>query len=642
MEEPTLQHASRALKKYWGYDSFRKGQEEAIKSVLDGKDTLVLFPTGGGKSLCYQVPAVVMEGLTVVISPLVALMQDQVGQLNKLGIRAAFINSSLSGYEIEQRLINARNGMYKLLYVAPERLGSERWKVEQNQLNISLIAVDEAHCISEWGHDFRPSYRQIREELKDLGDNVRWIALTATATPEVKKDLLESLNFHQPNIITSGFGRENLQWWVVHTDKKQSVLVRSVKRGVSKGSGIVYAGTRKECEKWAAYFSDQGISAHPYHAGLSAEKRERIQTGWVKGEFPLVIATNAFGMGIDKADCRFVIHYTIPFSLEAYYQEAGRAGRDGAESYPLLIYKESDVKVLKSRIDRSYPEYETLQRMYNGLCDELDLAVGSEQEQPEMVDYEKLSARTKFTDSKISAAIEVLQRLGVIEWTDFYESRVGVHFLVAQDYLLDFIENTASEKGSFLDTLYRQFGPRAFGDFHYMDVSYLRKKLNVTSNQLLKALRVFERHDQILRTKWQGEKPLVRLMAPRMSKLHIDRDQAYHYRDVLLKKLEYTQRYASTGYCREIFLRSYFGETGTRPCGKCDNCRNLQTKENLHLKQEELQALKSFLEEKARTLEEMQRFTGWERRRLRMVINFMIREDMITESGKTRSSFRLR
>jgi len=325
-----FEQAPKNLEKYWGYKSFRPGQDEAIRSVLEGRDTLVLFPTGGGKSLCYQVPATLLDGLTVVISPLVALMQDQVQQLKERGISATFINSTLSSWEIEQRLVNARNGMYKLLYCAPERLKTELWEAELPGLNIDLVAIDEAHCISEWGHDFRPSYREIRSSLEPVADSIRWIALTATATPEVRSDIIENLEFENPKIISKGFDRPNLKWWVVAAEKKKQKLLQAVQKASPKGSGLIYGGTRRNCEELAELIEDQlGIGTRAYHAGIEQLKRSEIQEQWLSGELPLVVATNAFGMGIDKADCRYVIHYQMPYSLEAYYQEAGRAGRDG-------------------------------------------------------------------------------------------------------------------------------------------------------------------------------------------------------------------------------------------------------------------------------------------------------------------------
>ncbi len=641
MSQPTIKDARGALKKYWGYDDFRPGQGDAIQSVLDGEETLVLFPTGGGKSLCYQVPAVIFEGLTIVISPLVALMQDQVEQLQKLGIRATFINSTIPGYEVEQRLVNARNGMYKLLYIAPERLTTDRWQAELPNLNIDLVAVDEAHCISEWGHDFRPSYRNIREELTLIGDKVRWIALTATATPEVKKDLLQSLQFKEPNVISGGFQRPNLHWWVNETQKKKDLLIKAVKKGIKRGSGIVYANTRKDCEYWADFFTKKGIETKPYHAGMVSSVREKVQQDWISGEVPLVVATNAFGMGIDKPDCRFVVHYFMPLTLEAYYQEAGRAGRDGEVSYPILIYKSSDVDLLKSRILRSYPEYETLNKIYMALCDELNLAIGSEHEGSEPVDYAAVAKRSGYSEREVQKSASVLQRLGVVELTDLYRPKTGIHFLVSRSYVRDKVEELDSKKGEFLDQLFRIYGPPSFADFHYIETKYLTEKLDVNVNQLRKALRVFENHDQILKVKYIGEKPLVRLIEPRMPNLHIDQKKAYHYRDVLLKKLEYMDGYATTQGCREVYLRTYFGETDARPCGNCDNCKYINTDKIDSVKSSDIRKVKEILMSGAKDIEAIQKRVEWNREKLKQVIEFMQREQIVKRVEDEGESYKL-
>jgi ATP-dependent DNA helicase RecQ len=639
MKTPTLHQAEQALKNYWGYDSFREGQQQAIQAVLDGKDILVLFPTGGGKSLCYQVPAVLFDGLAVVVSPLVALMQDQVDQLNKLGIRSTFINSSISLFEVEQRLVNARNGMYKLIYIAPERLGTELWKAEQPKLNISLIAVDEAHCISEWGHDFRPAYRRIKEDFGDLDEQVRWIALTATATPEVKKDLLNVLDFKEPEIVTSGFKRENLHWWVTRTEQKEKMLNKAVSWAAPLGSGIIYTSTRKECEQLAKRYTGRGVRAKPYHAGLSSEERKKVQTGWIDGELPLVTATNAFGMGIDKPDCRYVIHHTLPFSLEAYYQEAGRAGRDGKVSYPLLLFKPGDADYLRKRIIQSYPDYETLQKVYNALCDELNLAVGSDHEKPASVNFENIARRVKMRTSQIETAFNLLQRLEVIHQTDLRETRVGIHFVVSGDYLIEFINQAEPEKGEFLDTLYRQFGPQSINDFQYLNEPYLLEKLNVTSIQLQKALKVFSSRDRLLDFEWQTESKLVQVAEPRMKKLYIDHHQAYHYKEILLKKLDYMLQYATTKNCREVFLRNYFGETGCKPCGNCDNCK--KRNRNVVVIEKDADMVRKFLSGESKSIKNIAEHTGWSKKKLKKVMNILIREGVIVRDKSSAATYRL-
>jgi len=630
MSQWTLDDARQALQKYWGYEDFRPGQDTVIESVLRGDDTLVLFPTGGGKSLCYQVPALVMDGLTIVISPLVALMQDQVEQLKERGIRATFINSTIPRYEVEQRLVNARNGMYRLLYISPERLATDRWKVEQQQLNISLIAIDEAHCISEWGHNFRPSYRKIKEEFGELPDDVRWMALTATATPEVRDDLVKNLEFKNPSIVTSGFDRPNLQYWVSKTPRKKETLIKAVERGAKMGSGIVYANTRKDCEKWAHEFTRRGIGSAAYHAGMSSDNRERVQKQWIEGSVPVVVATNAFGMGIDKSDCRFVIHYTLPLSLEAYYQEAGRAGRDGEPAYPILIYKDGDLELLKSRIERAYPEYETIKLCYDGLCDELELAIGTLHESASAVNFSKIAKRTGLSVNKVSSSLQVLQRLELLEITELYVPKIGVRFVVSHEMLRSFIERSESKKGEFLDRLYRQFGPNAFHQSHYLDESYLTEKLNVTAHQLKKALEVFAERDQILAYELLGEQPLIRLTEPRMQRFEIDRHETYHYRDVLLKKLSYMHQYAETGGCREKFLRIYFGETNLSDCGHCDYCVTKKGDPKIAVNQVDLGKVRELLRSGVQNANGIRQATGWSHEKVQRVIHFMTREQQIS------------
>jgi ATP-dependent DNA helicase RecQ len=631
-QESHIHKAREALKKHWGYDGFRPGQEDAISAVLQGRETLVLFPTGGGKSLCYQVPALVLEGLTVVISPLIALMQDQVEQLGKNNIRAAYINSTLPASETEQRLVNARNGMYRLLYIAPERLASDRWKAELQNLNISLIAVDEAHCISEWGHDFRPAYRHIRNELSELPEQTRWMALTATATPEVKQDILQSLGFKEPAVITAGFSRPNLKWWVTETDKKKEVFLKAVRKAVKKGSGIVYTDTRKDCEQKAAMLTSLGIHAKAYHAGLEPKIREKVQNDWVSGSVAVVVATNAFGMGIDKSDCRFVIHHTMPFSLEAYYQEAGRAGRDGEEAYPILIFKETDEPRLKSRILRSYPQYETLRKVYDGICDELELATGSEHPAAEPVNLNAVAKRTGVPVGEIRTSVQILHRLEILQRIDFYKPQTGLLFTVGKEYLEKFIRDADNSKASFVDALMRLFSPQGFSEFHYQDTPFVLEKLGINENQLMKGLNVLKDHDRILEVRHLGEQPLFRLMDPRMQKLHIDPNKVYHYRDVLLKKLEYMAGYVHTGKCREVYLRTYFGETDAIPCGHCDNCILLSNRNERdeHVRNEDVQRIMTLLKQGPKSPDELKSATKWRSGKIKNVVTYMEREKLVT------------
>ncbi|MDZ7715803.1 MAG: ATP-dependent DNA helicase RecQ [Balneolaceae bacterium] len=623
------------LRRFWGYESFRPGQDKAIQSVLDGNETVVLFPTGGGKSLCYQVPATVFEGMTLVISPLVALMQDQVQQLKDRGVSATFINSTISSWEVEQRLVNARNGMYKLLYCAPERLKTTLWNAELPKLNIDLVAIDEAHCISEWGHDFRPSYREIRSSLELIADDTTWLALTATATPEVRQDIIENLGFEDPNIISKGFDRPNLKWWVTETEKKQKGLLQIVEKASQKGSGLIYGGTRKNCEEFSELIQVKlDIKTEAYHAGVEAEKRKAIQQRWISGETPLVVATNAFGMGIDKADCRYVIHYTMPYSLEAYYQEAGRAGRDGEESFPLLLYAPADIVIAEKRLKDSYPEKDQLQKVYDSLCDTFDLALGSEMDTTEQVALSALKRRAGLSFKVVSSSLKVLNQLGVIQLTENITSQIGLQFIVNEDVVRERIrEINQKQKAEFLDVLYRQFGAEAFHEMKYLETSYLERKLDSSSNKILKGLQILQAHDHLITYEALGEMPMVRVIEARQKVLPFGKKELEKHRDSLLEKLKYMQRYVETDTCREVYIRTYFGEENPPPCGNCDNCISQGTKEEDIITKQDLETLSSTLNNSSLSINEISSKVSWSKSRIKTVLSYMIREERVESKG---------
>lgn len=559
------------LKKHWGFDAFRPGQDDVVKSVLAGNETLVLFPTGGGKSLCYQVPATVLPGLTLVISPLVALMQDQVDQLKARGVSATFINSTISKKEVEQRIVNAANGMYTLLYCAPERLETPFFQHEAANLNIQLVAVDEAHCISEWGHDFRPPYRKIRENIDSCVGKTRWMALTATATPKVSDDIKRVLGFNNPTVLSKGFERKNLKWWVDVTEQKETRLIQMVKK--APGSGLIYAGTRRLCNELAATIRAEGIACEAYHAGLPSEDRARIQKQWIDNTLRVVVATNAFGMGIDKADCRYVIHFDMSYSLEAYYQEAGRAGRDGALSFPTLLVRNSDINQAKKRVGDSYPDYDTLTRTYTALADSLHLAVGSDHPESELVTLSSLETRTGLRPNTLRSALRILNRLSVIEMNELTEPAMGVHFIIGRESLIELVEGYTNEsKASFVDQLIRIYLPEASTDFHFLPADMVISKLEVTYNGLIKGLEVLK-SEGVLDYQSQTDDPIIRLVESRSSRLPVSKQDAEHFRDIQLDKLDKMIGYAKTRQCRSYYIRSYFGEENIpKRCEMCDRC----------------------------------------------------------------------
>lgn len=631
MSDELFGKAEKNLTRFWGFESFRPGQDEAIRSVFAGQDTLVLFPTGGGKSLCYQVPATVLEGLTLVISPLVALMQDQVKQLNDRGISATFVNSSLTSWEVEQRFVNARNGMYKLLYCAPERLKTHLFRSEMEKLNIRLVAVDEAHCISEWGHDFRPSYREIRPSLEPVADSTAWIALTATATPEVRDDIVENLGFEEPNIISKGFERPNLKWWVIKNEQKEEKLMKAVGRAAKRGAGLIYGGTRRNCEHLADTIEQRlGIKTEAYHAGIDNEQRKAIQEEWIEGKLPLVVATNAFGMGIDKADCRYVIHYELPYSLEAYYQEAGRAGRDGRESYPILMFRPSDAVKAEKRLKDSYPRKSDLQKFYDTLCDELNLAVGSEMESAEQISLEALKTRSKLPLKIVKSSLKVLDQLGIIQLIEHVVPQIALQFSVSREYVRDLIDEMENkEKAAFLDTLFRQYGQEAFAEMKYLELDYLQRKLNTTRNGVVKGLRVLQDHDHILGFRAIGEMPLVRLLDERVSKLPFGKKELERHRESLLRKLNHMVGYIETDGCRELFLRTYFGDEQAKSCGHCDNCLGIHEADEFTVSNKEVKIMKKVLNEGGKNISEIQKRTNWKRAQVERSLSFLIQEELV-------------
>lgn len=627
--------AEHNLKQFWGYDAFRPGQDEAVKSVFEGQDTLVLFPTGGGKSLCYQVPATVLDGLTLVISPLVALMQDQVQQLKNRDISAEFINSTISQREVEQRLINARNGMYKLLYCAPERLNTVLFQKELLNLNIRLVAVDEAHCISEWGHEFRPAYREIKPALEALPETTAWLALTATATPEVRQDILDNLGFAEPKVISQGFSRPNLTWWMVHTAKKRERLIRAVKKASKTGDGLIYGGTRKNCEGWAAYFTQNGIKAEAYHAGLEAPLRKQIQERWINGSTPLVVATNAFGMGIDKPDCRYVIHEEMPASIEAYYQEAGRAGRDGLESYPVLFYRVSDYVKARKRLEQHYPTRKQFEKVYQALCDSFELAEGSVMQEAEDLDLENVALRAGEPPVICRAALRLLEQFGVLASEEKEKNAVWIQFTRTRDLLARFKEESPNaEKAEFVDRLERLFGSEAFVDGAEIEEEELLGKLRISHNSLLKALNVLMADDGLLRYKILSGRILVKVLGARSAKLPLGKEEAERHRNRLLEKLERMNQFVNSPTCREVYLKNYFGETGAKPCGHCDNCLQKTGDKTDFISSEIYKKAVELFAHESQTAAMLQKNLGCTRSVVQLLLRHLIGEGKITVSAE--------
>ncbi len=558
------------LTRHWGFSKFRSMQEEIIRSVHEGNDTLGLMPTGGGKSITFQVYALSRPGLCLVITPLISLMKDQVENLSAKGIKALAIHSAMTPQEIKIAFDNASWGDYKFLYISPERITTERFRERLPQMNVNLIAIDEAHCISQWGYDFRPSYLRI-VEIRDLLPDVPVLALTATATPKVVNDIQERLRFENGKLIQKSFARNNLNYLVREREDKMAYLLQSVKR--VKGSGIVYVRSRKLTREISEYLKKNKVSADYYHAGLSGVNRAKKQENWKNGKTRVIIATNAFGMGIDKADVRFVIHFGLPDSPEAYYQEAGRVGRDGKDAYAVLIYSKADLLALKQNVEKSFPPVDTIKRVYQGLCNSLQLAIGYGVNQSFDFQMGSFASNYKLPITTVLNSMKILQREGYVELTEELDNPSRVHFIAGRDELYRFqVANSSFD--SFIKLLLRSYSG-LFTNYIGIDEELLAKRANVELDVVYRYLNHLSSF-KIIHYIPRKKAPFViftreRVEADRIkiSKEHYsDRKKDYQHRiDAIIN---YTTNQLK---CRSQVLLEYFGEKDSTRCGKCDVCR---------------------------------------------------------------------
>ncbi len=629
-----MQKAIAALTKFWGYPSFRPGQDEVVEAALNDHDVLAVLPTGGGKSICYQVPAIVRGGLTIVISPLIALMQDQVAALQVRNVRSTFINSSLSRREIEQRWTDAEFGRYRLLYLAPERLSSEQFLARAERLDIRSVAVDEAHCISEWGHHFRPEYRRIADALEHIG-RPPVIAVTATATPEVRRDIVEQLRLRDPQIFVRGFDRPNIVWSVFDTADRRS-QVKRVLDGVP-GTGIVYAATRRGVEEWAAWLRQQGVSAAAYHGGMPNEKRNAVQEAWITDEVRVIAATNAFGMGIDKPDVRFVIHDGVPASLESYYQEAGRGGRDGKRSYAVLLYQPPDRQVQQALIDASHPSLESIRKVYDTVTSMAQIAVGAMSEDPIVVDIGRVSDVTGLPRSQIETSIEAAERAGL--WTRLPTDahRGYMRITTTPSDFRAFARESPPALGRFVEGIIRCVDAGAFSGWYGLDVRQPARRLKIAPERVSDGLTFLEQQGYV---RWcpPDSSLVLQPLEPRPSRVRVDIDALKRSRRHSERKLDDMIAYAESTTCRRRHLLDYFGEKASATCGKCDVCLGRHDDRIVTPKDED--ALKRMIEmiargahpaslvrERALREEDVTQLLDWlERRRL-------VREDPAAASG---------
>ena len=580
------------LKTYWGYDDFRSLQEEIIRSVLDGKDTLALMPTGGGKSLTYQVSGLAMEGVCLVVTPLIALMKDQVEDLKNRQIPAEAIYTGMRRDRVESIINKCIYDTVKFLYVSPERLYSERFREKLRLMNVCLITVDEAHCISQWGYDFRPPYLRIAE-VREFLPGVATLALTATATPEVVEDIQKQLHFSTPNVLSKSFRRENISYVIRDTEAKPLELFNILSK--VQGGAIVYVRTRLKASSIAAFLNKSGIKSDFYHAGLSSAQRARRQEAWKSGKVPVVVATNAFGMGIDKADVRVVVHYDVPDSPEACFQEAGRAGRDGKRAYAVLLSSRAALGGLQKRIDDAFPPKDYILRVYEALANYYQLGEGEGQGRAFEFNLKLFARNFKLNEARVMSAISILEVAGFLGYTTDINSRSRVMFTVLRDRLYEF--ETGDPLLERLMVLLMRNYAGIFVQDAYVDEGFLADQLDVTRKVLYDAFISLAKR-KIIRYVPGDVKPYIVYYQPRLplSYITIGREAYENRKELFVTKIGAMARYIRDDEtCRQLLLMEYFGQKEEKPCGICDVCigkkKRLHREERKSLEEQILQVL---------------------------------------------------
>ena len=562
------------LREYWGYDSFRPKQEDIVSAALEGKDVLAILPTGGGKSVCFQVPAMMKAGIAIVVTPLIALMKDQVQNLNERGIKALCVNAGMGRREVDLTLNNAAYGDFKFLYVSPERVGTRLFQSYVKEMNVSYIVVDEAHCISQWGYDFRPDYLKI-STLRDLVD-APVIALTATATPKVAEDIMDRLAFKERCLIKSGFERPNLSYIVRKSEDKLGQLM-SVCMNV-QGSGIIYVRSRRKTEELSAFLSSGNISSSYYHAGLGPDSRSDRQERWKKGEIRVMVCTNAFGMGIDKPDVRFVIHFDVPDSPEAYFQEAGRAGRDGNRSFAVLLWNSADVRKLHRTATVSFPSLEYIEDIYHKVHAFFDIPYDSGEGRQLKFDIDEFCKSFRLQRQAVYYAVRYIERTGHWTISEDVDISTKVMITVSRNDLYD-LELEDFRMAPLLELLMRRYT----GIFSYavpVDEDYLSLKLGVTVPELRQLLYKLSL-EHVIRYIPNDHATVLFLQHERLRPKNLNLDPERYdflktsYSERLQKMIDYV---SEEDTCRSSYLLEYFGQSESSDCGTCDICRNMPVK----------------------------------------------------------------
>ena len=570
MENDISARLHEILKTYWGYDRFRPMQEDIVLSVLEGRDTLALLPTGGGKSICFQVPAIALGGLCLVVSPLIALMKDQVAHLRERDIKAVAIFSGMNSSEIEDALSAALfDPECRFLYVSPERLMTNTFRQNFSRMPIRMIAVDEAHCISQWGYDFRPPYLEIAQ-IRKFFPKAPVLALTATATPEVVHDIQARLGFPSENVFRKSFKRENLTYFVVEEEDKYGRLLRIAKR--YPGTGIVYVRNRRKTAEVAEFLTKHGVPSDCYHAGMDAKARDKRQNDWMAGRTRVMVATNAFGMGIDKPDVRFVAHLDLPDSLEAYFQEAGRGGRDGQPSAAVLLYDEYDLRQLKRNFTLAFPPLEKVREVYRQLCQHYYIRMGEGQNTLHPFHLAEHAHEMKMDVVQYFNALQLLEKAGLIVLSEHLREKSQIRFLLNGDSLLRY-EDEHADEAEFIRLLLRSY-EGVFSHYANIDERQLAERCSLPDEEVVERLRHLKAAG-VLSYHPQSAIPLLVFVQNRIEERYIYIDpQVYDVRKRKAEeRMQAVRRYVTArDVCRSQLLLSYFGETDSPPCGGCDVC----------------------------------------------------------------------